>query len=84
MAKPHGVKDWNVEPEDAHQKKLLAKAGKGDGKAGIGGSAFNLANAVRGGTVSTPRLVRDLLPFQIIGAGVGGMPYALREAGFFR
>ena len=24
------------------------------------------------------------LPVQIIGAGVGGMPYALKEAGFYR
>lgn len=29
-------------------------------------------------------LPRHSLPVQIIGAGVGGMPYALREAGFFR
>jgi hypothetical protein len=37
---------------------------KGDGKSGIAGAVFNLANA-------------------IIGAGVGGMPYALKLAGFW-
>ena len=39
-------------------------AAKGDGKSGIPGAVFNLANA-------------------IIGAGVGGMPYALKLAGFW-
>jgi hypothetical protein len=36
--------DWNAPLE----KKAEHKGGKGDGKAGIGGAAFNLSNAVRG------------------------------------
>lgn len=78
------VRDWNVAPEDHAATKKHAKAGKGDGLAGIGGSAFNLANAVSRKCLSSALHVTVYLTSQIIGAGVGGMPYALREAGFFR
>jgi len=46
MAQPRQLRDWNAEPVDEQAKARAAKNAKGDGKAGIGGSAFNLANAV--------------------------------------
>jgi hypothetical protein len=106
---------WHVEPEVAKPAADAAHGGgkkkkvkpEGDGKAGIPGAVFNLANAVRGSEraggaalaeVGRPprdarappaqppaaRHVRPIRRPQIIGAGVGGMPYALKEAGFYR
>lgn len=107
---------WHVEPEVAKPASDAAQAGgkkkkaqpEGDGKAGIPGAVFNLANAVSrrggrrnargsrsGGACCTTAARRSpnrrrrctahaLRHPQIIGAGVGGMPYALKEAGFYR
>ena len=61
-------------------------AKKADGKSEISGAVFNLANAVRRprAAVRAPHDARSPpRPTQVIGAGVGGMPYALKLGGFY-